>query len=103
MVTIYIATYQSLLCLCVWCNIASITVCVCVCVCVCVLGQQYDKNGNRVKWWTDASIADFKKRTQCFVDQYNKYEQQGVKVGTKTMLTGMYDNAKVQFHTRSCT
>jgi len=54
------------------------------------VGQQYDKNGNRVKWWTDSSIAAFKNRTQCFVDQYNKYEQQGVKV---CILSVVYANA----------
>ena len=43
-------------------------------------GQQYDKNGNRVNWWTKNSTAEFKKRTQCFVDQYSNYTQQGVPV-----------------------
>jgi len=47
-----------------------------------ILGQQYDKNGDRKKWWTDKSIAAFKNRTQCFVDQYSQYEQQGIKVCT---------------------
>lgn len=44
------------------------------------VGQQYDKDGNRVKWWTDPSIAEFKKRTSCFVTQYSGYKQQGVPV-----------------------
>ena len=44
------------------------------------VGQQYDKDGNRVKWWTDQSIAEFKKRTGCFVTQYGAYKQQGVPV-----------------------
>ena len=44
------------------------------------VGQQYDKDGNRVKWWTDPSIAEFKKRTGCFVTQYSGYKQQGVPV-----------------------
>lgn len=44
-------------------------------------GQQYNKYGNRVKWWTDYSIQNFKERTQCFVNQYNQYTLQGYKVG----------------------
>ena len=44
-------------------------------------GQQYNKDGNRVKWWTDHSIQNFRERTQCFVDQYNQYSLQGYSVG----------------------
>ena len=44
------------------------------------IGQQFDKNGNRVKWWTDNSIRQFQNRTQCFVDQYDQYSLLDVKV-----------------------
>lgn len=44
------------------------------------LGQQFDKNGDRNKWWTNASTAAFDSRTKCFVDQYNSYKLQGVPV-----------------------
>ena len=54
------------------------------------LGQQYDKNGNRVNWWNESSIVAFKNRTQCFVDQYNQYEQQGVKVCTSLSVSDVY-------------
>ena len=49
-------------------------------VCGYFIGQQFDKNGNRVKWWTDASIRQFQNRTQCFVDQYDQYSLLGVEV-----------------------
>ena len=44
------------------------------------VGQQYDKNGDRVNWWTNSSAAAFKNRTSCFVKQYSAYKQQGVPV-----------------------
>ena len=44
------------------------------------VGQQYNKYGNRVQWWADQSIANFKERAQCFVNQYGRYQQQGYRV-----------------------
>ena len=49
-------------------------------MCYNLLGQQYNKDGNRIQWWTNESIAEFKQRTQCFVDQYSKYTLQGHQV-----------------------
>ena len=51
-------------------------------MCIIFSGQQYNKDGDRVKWWTDYSIKNFKKRTQCFVDQYDQYTLQGFRVGS---------------------
>lgn len=36
-------------------------------------GRQYDKNGNKLQWWTDNSIKAFENKTQCLVDQYSSY------------------------------
>ena len=36
-------------------------------------GGQYDKNGNKVVWWTNATLEAFDNRTQCMIDQYNNY------------------------------
>ncbi|XP_072174793.1 neprilysin-1-like [Diadema setosum] len=36
-------------------------------------GRQYDKDGNLVQWWSNSSIAAFKDRAQCIVDQYTGY------------------------------
>ena len=43
-------------------------------------GRLYDKNGIRRQWWTNASIEEFIERTQCFVQQYSKYEMFGYHV-----------------------
>ena len=49
-------------------------------------GHQYNKDGNLVQWWTNASLAAFNQRAQCFVNQYSGYNLQGEQV---TMLTSM--------------
>ena len=37
------------------------------------LGRHFDKVGNMVDWWTEESAEAFVNRTQCLVEQYNKY------------------------------
>lgn len=37
-------------------------------------GREYDENGNLREWWNNATLSKFKNRTECFVDQYSKYE-----------------------------
>jgi predicted metalloendopeptidase len=36
-------------------------------------GRQYDKNGNRVPWWSNNTINQFNERKQCIIDQYSNY------------------------------
>ena len=36
-------------------------------------GRQFDKNGNRVRWWTNETIDAFEEQKKCIVDQYNNY------------------------------
>lgn len=36
-------------------------------------GRQFDKDGNRIPWWTSETIERFNKRKTCIVDQYSKY------------------------------
>ncbi|UJR14935.1 hypothetical protein I4U23_001917 [Adineta vaga] len=36
-------------------------------------GRQYDKDGNRVLWWTQETINKFIERKTCIVDQYSNY------------------------------
>lgn len=38
-----------------------------------VTGRRTNEIGNVENWWTDASVAEFNRRAQCFVDQYGKY------------------------------
>jgi putative endopeptidase len=37
-------------------------------------GRQYDPDGNLRDWWTPKSAAEFKKRSQAIVQQFNEYE-----------------------------
>ncbi len=48
-------------------------------------GRQYDAAGNLRDWWTPKSAAEFKKRAQKVVDQYNAYEP----------LPGLHINGKL--------
>ncbi|CAF4915717.1 unnamed protein product, partial [Rotaria sp. Silwood1] len=36
-------------------------------------GRQYDKDGNRIPWWTNETINKFNERKQCIIDQYDQY------------------------------
>ncbi len=36
-------------------------------------GRQFDKNGNRVLWWTPETIDRFIERKTCVVNQYSNY------------------------------
>jgi predicted metalloendopeptidase len=36
-------------------------------------GRQYDKDGNRLQWWTSDTIDRFNERKTCIVDQYSNY------------------------------
>lgn len=37
-------------------------------------GRQYDEAGNLRDWWTPQSAAEFKKRSQAIINQFNEYE-----------------------------
>ncbi|KAM7348788.1 M13 family metallopeptidase neprilysin 1 isoform 1-T5 [Cochliomyia hominivorax] len=37
-------------------------------------GRQFDKDGNMMQWWNNATIEAFRERTQCIIDQYSKYK-----------------------------
>ncbi|TID22410.1 endothelin-converting enzyme [Venturia nashicola] len=36
-------------------------------------GAHYDERGVYQDWWDNTTVANFNKKTQCFVDQFNKY------------------------------
>ncbi|KAE8739548.1 hypothetical protein FOCC_FOCC014968 [Frankliniella occidentalis] len=36
-------------------------------------GRQFDKDGNLMQWWNNATVRAFRERAQCIVDQYNRY------------------------------
>ena len=37
------------------------------------LGRNYDQHGNYTDWWDESTIKAFKKKTECFVEQYHNY------------------------------
>ncbi|CAH1375017.1 hypothetical protein MTP99_016416 [Tenebrio molitor] len=37
-------------------------------------GRQFDKDGNMMQWWNNATIRAFRERTQCIIDQYSRYK-----------------------------
>jgi endothelin-converting enzyme len=41
-------------------------------------GSKYDETGTFVDWWDNSTLSNFRKRAQCFVDQYSKYTISGV-------------------------
>ncbi|CAH1396574.1 unnamed protein product [Nezara viridula] len=41
-------------------------------------GRQFDKDGNMMQWWNNATIREFRDRAQCFIDQYNRYKLEQV-------------------------
>lgn len=38
------------------------------------VGRQFDKDGNMMQWWNNATIKAFRERAQCIIDQYSRYK-----------------------------
>ncbi|GFN91707.1 endothelin-converting enzyme 1-like [Plakobranchus ocellatus] len=56
-------------------------------------GREYDKEGNMKNWWGQEAIKRFKEKTQCLVDQYNKFELHGEhERGKQTLGENIADN-----------
>jgi endothelin-converting enzyme len=49
-------------------------------------GREYDQNGNLHQWWNNETIAKFKERTECVVDQYSNYEMNNKHLNGKQTL-----------------
>uniref|UniRef100_A0AAR5Q8X8 Endothelin-converting enzyme 1 n=1 Tax=Dendroctonus ponderosae TaxID=77166 RepID=A0AAR5Q8X8_DENPD len=64
-------------------------------------GRQYDKNGNLNHWWNNQTVANFKNRAKCVVDQYSNYSMGDSKVnGNLTLGENIADNGglKAAYH-----
>ncbi|XP_060533581.1 endothelin-converting enzyme homolog isoform X2 [Cylas formicarius] len=64
-------------------------------------GRLYDKNGNLNRWWKNETIARFKNRTKCVVDQYSQYSIDGKNInGNRTLGENIADNGglKAAYH-----
>lgn len=60
-------------------------------------GAQYDGHGKLVNWWTPASAAAFKTRTDCLVNQYEQFKVNGEAVnGTLTLGENIADNGGIK-------
>lgn len=46
-------------------------------------GRKADKDGNQVDWWRDRTKDEYLRRSECFVEQYDDYTVEGLKVGLK--------------------
>lgn len=60
-------------------------------------GRQFDKYGNMVDWWGNDSANEFKKRSQCLIDEYNSFEVYGEHVdGVSTLGENIADNGGIK-------
>ncbi|PBC26987.1 Membrane metallo-endopeptidase [Apis cerana cerana] len=58
-------------------------------------GRQFDKDGNMMQWWNNATVKAFRERAQCIVDQYSRYKLQEVDLyinGKMTQGENIADN-----------
>lgn len=64
-------------------------------------GREYDKEGNLRPWWQNSSVEAFRQRTECMMDQYNRYTVNGEHVnGKQTLGENIADNGglKAAYH-----
>ena len=57
-------------------------------------GKEFDRYGNYRNWWDNMTNIRFRHKTQCIIDQYNKYKlKNGLKVnGVLTQGENIADN-----------
>jgi predicted metalloendopeptidase len=46
-------------------------------------GRQFDKDGNRVLWWSSETIEKFIERKTCIVNQYSNYTVTQINLAVK--------------------
>ncbi|KAK0161693.1 hypothetical protein PV327_008112 [Microctonus hyperodae] len=58
-------------------------------------GRQFDNEGHKRNWWIKSSKENFKKKTECFISQYDNYTVEGMNMkmnGTLTLNENIADN-----------
>lgn len=50
-------------------------------------GRQFDKDGNMIEWWNNATIRAFRERAQCMIDQYSRYKLDEVDMNINGRMT----------------
>ena len=69
-------------------------------------GSQYDENGTYRNWWDPKSKAEYEKKTQCMIDQYNNFvfsiEGENYNIsGRNTLGENIADNGGIKIGYRS--
>jgi membrane metallo-endopeptidase-like protein 1 len=62
-------------------------------------GRQYDKDGNRIPWWSNSTITQFNLRKQCIIDQYSNYTVEQIHKnlnGEQTQGENIADNGGIK-------
>ncbi|UJR10830.1 hypothetical protein I4U23_015017 [Adineta vaga] len=62
-------------------------------------GRQFDKDGNRIPWWSDQTIDQFNQRKQCIIDQYSNFSVPSIHMnsnGNQTQGEDIADNGGVK-------
>ncbi|CAF1478446.1 unnamed protein product [Adineta steineri] len=62
-------------------------------------GKEYDMNGNKVSWWTKATVNAFNIRKKCIIEQYNNYTLTQINRsvdGEKTLDENFADDAALK-------
>ncbi|CAF3611902.1 unnamed protein product [Rotaria sp. Silwood1] len=58
-------------------------------------GRQFDKDGNRIPWWTNQTIEKFNDRKQCIIEQYSNFTVPQIhmnSIGNQTQGEDIADN-----------
>lgn len=50
-------------------------------------GRKFDKTGLLTSWWSDASVAHYEDRAQCYIDLFNTYKPRDVDIFVRGNLT----------------
>ncbi|XP_033327522.2 neprilysin-1 [Megalopta genalis] len=50
-------------------------------------GRQFDKDGNIMQWWNNATIGAFRRRAECIVKQYSNYKLQDIGLNINGRMT----------------
>lgn len=63
------------------------------------MGRQFDKDGNRIPWWTEKTIEQFNQRKECIIKQYSNYSVPSLHMnsnGNQTQGEDIADNGGIK-------
>lgn len=59
------------------------------------VGRQFDKNGNRIPWWTNETIEAFDKQKICIIDQYSNYTVTQINLNVRLLFHCLFWKAEI--------